>query len=1387
MKFSIVSVADLLTDESHAKPPLTSKEKVLVGTLSVVEKEDPNHTRGTILLSDAQGASIAALLTNIEPRWIGKTICIREWTFVSVEMEGKPSPASSFVEVRDKQVKLLPPNWRDILKVPPRALVDSAALDQLIVATAEVFPSASHLLFKYNPQTLYQLFASTTNTILPAGQSYDILARVHAKSVLILRPGSQACFFLELHETPSVIAELGLSQSSSYKTYMVFKGNSLVRHHCGIEIDKDYIFTKLLAQTTLTGKPGERQVLVFREGISQVERVVLEGISLHIIKQILLKKTATGSNVSIKNNSNPKPLTSIPLVLLHPMSPRVPPYSSSSFYSSSFSLYTPSPSPFSPPPSSPSSNIITYSGRITHHLDASLGYFILDNTYFLCLSHYKDLSLCSCRIGTRLRLHHVHVIVVGVTTEAMERTLKVTVAGVSAQDTKNKANGNSDNESRKHVTFVGCSYTTVQIIEFAAPTDGDIPIMRIPQQHSKFFPASYALLNAVELIRYQDLYHAFVAKFPDAVKDSWLLFQDKSTRKDNDCTRDEATTSLVMDLMSVMYGTKYRDRPQQRFVHTEFLEHGAKCHIVAVDENRGKPEEMVKVERLPMISLRRLPMIRSFLDEVRSQHLPTHGGQGQAMMTFSRDRDTYSFVTHTYGDNEDGTICLLGTLQGGADGGLYLGDASARIPVVVVSSDADRGEALETFHLGHMWIVREFDVVVERSEPAGISTVGKGTAREDELERGMLSKVYLRLDMRKTVCMCVKDGIARRNKNVQRQRKVNEKENNNQGQTLGTEDSVPRFVVLQVLHIHPTKLCYTASGEMELRCHVEGLGFQTSKLGSGFDEDGTKNGSDADQAEVCALSIQESRKTVVTFASSNGSLKWLPALRVGEWYRVGVSKTVKDGKEDRNQDALMSIAMGGEEQEGWTLDVVRIVCLEERHDKNRERFEWKRDFLGNILQPVILRTDKSSMKYYMSARQAMVAQEDIVVDVSDVLNFRTKRQEPDVVISEAKTIPLAPSNFLEDLVSFRGILIQKELRSGRILPGQLGSLASSRNLFETLTVGSGCPGRNLFLRIRDARSVDSVDMYFDISRHSYPLGLLPGTSVIIRRAARKVSDRRVVYCNFLACTHVAADKRAITPLAISTADGDAHLYQQLEPRHLIDFIDEATTPRTVCQLFVRVTLLNSASVRWSCDGCNGLIASNTCTMGCKAVGRRFCADARCSIADATAEAQVLVEGEDVLKLLRVWDGEDGRRVEEIRTAAAEKQMVYQTWEEEEENGDRLVIVMDGRDDASSYHQREFKRWCADPKVCDYITLYAKQNFLWKKAPIWDSAATTVDAKKDYGEFRTVQVKLGAEKKNILARRKIYLKALRVEPEVSMVREGMRLVTKLMGELDMGEE
>src|SRR5207249_2760364 len=118
-------------------------------------------------------------------------------------------------------------------------------------------------------------------------------------------------------------------------------------------------------------------------------------------------------------------------------------------------------------------------------------------------------------------------------------------------------------------------------------------------------------------------------------------------------------------------------------------------------------------------------------------------------------------------------------------------------------------------------------------------------------------------------------------------------------------------------------------------------------------------------------------------------------------------RAMREGKDD---DAVMSFMMGGEEQEGWTLDTVRIICteqevevveveeVEEENEREKggkeKKFEWKRDFLGNILQPVILRTDRSSMKSYRSARQAMVHED--VIDVLNVLNLRkTTRQDPD--------------------------------------------------------------------------------------------------------------------------------------------------------------------------------------------------------------------------------------------------------------------------------------------------------------------------------------------------------------------------------------------------------
>ncbi|RUP45760.1 CST, telomere maintenance, complex subunit CTC1-domain-containing protein [Jimgerdemannia flammicorona] len=1333
MKCYCISVAELLAAQSQGP---TSK-KVLVCTLLVAEGES-NYARGTILLADPQGTSVVAHLTNFQAAWIGKIVCIREWSFIQVEFRDTDPPQNSnFIEVRGDQVRLLPSNWQAKLNASPGTPVDDYALTQLLLPLPND-PSSTTVdtLKRSPPQTLNRLFLS------PSDHGFHtILARVHAKSVLVLRSGARALFLLEIRECPAVVAERGSCASGFYVAYVVFKGDTLTRHHSEIDVGKDYVFTRLQALTMLSGRPDEREVLVFQEGKSAMKEVVLKEEALEVIRRLVGESEETcfvEQMSSMELTDSTMVSKAAALVLHHPTSTSTP----------------------------SSSRTITYTGRITRHIDPILGLFLLDDTYILSLSHYSDyFPAFSYRIGTQLCIHHVHVVVLDITLEAMERILTAEETDVDGQDgSGHPSNPNTDGASKRHIVFIACSYTTVKIVAFPPaltdPERSPITVIRLPCQQKKFFAIIRFRLSAVDLLRCYDLYLALVVKFPDAFDNARLLVENNK-----DADRRDAAASLLLDTMGAVYGSPWPEAAPKRHIHTEFFEHETSCRVAA--EQHGLEAE----NRSGVVSIRGVPTIRSFLEDMKRRYLPV---DALNTMDFSRDHDRCSFVTHTYKASDDEAPCLLGILQGGADGVLYLRDKSAGIPVVAVS-----GTRVETFDLGHMWLVREFEVVIEKlgmdiSQTAGIS----GTNRV-EPARGWLSKVYVRLDLRSAVCVCVRDAIAKRVEVSQGYgaevaaasvRRLGERTvgNNISGQRTRTE---PKFVVFQVHHVHLIRACCTASGGMELRCHVEGLRFRTKA---------ESEAQDVQRTEVCDLAMTSPRKTVLTFASSNGSLRWLPALRVGGWYRVGVGGAAREEEEDPDEEAVMLIAMGGEEAEGWMLDVVKVVGVEHEEGGGEVKdSERKRDFFDNVLQPVTLRTDELSMNLYRLAKQALSTQENAMIDVSDVLNFRRTRQDP-VPTARAS---LASHGYLEDMVSFRGVVTAKEFRSNRPFAGPYGSPASARALLDDFNIGTGRPGRILFLRVRDARGVDSIDVYVNIIRNAYPLGLLPGAGVVFRRVARKMAKTGAMYCHVLACTHVAAEEEAPDV----ADDADESVYQRLETRKLVDFVDEKTAPRIVCRLFVRVKGVVEANVRWVCKGCESNIVRGACKAGCRTAGKKFLAEAKFMIVDGTAEALVYVDGEeDVLRMLRVWDRRDGWSIEELKGVAEEAGgLVYRTREEGEEGGGGAIFAVEEKRESAGYRRRILRRWCMDSRVCDYVTLYVKKMH-WKRNAAWVDGAS--DPLAGMGEeFGVHTFKVGSSSAAgpiwTLKRNKIFLKVVRVEQEVSVVREGMRLAMELVKGLE----
>ena len=88
-------------------------------------------------------------------------------------------------------------------------------------------------------------------------------------------------------------------------------------------------------------------------------------------------------------------------------------------------------------------------------------------------------------------------------------------------------------------------------------------------------------------------------------------------------------------------------------------------------------------------------------------------------------------------------------------------------------------------------------------------------------------------------------------------------------------------------------------------------------------------------------------------------------------------------------------------------------------------------------------------------------------------------------------------------VSFEGLIMVKGFR---LLSREVGIAPETfeRNL-EEHGVGLGRGDKFLHLRIRDLSTVDIIDLYMDVADHLFPLGLLPGRAVQVRRVQMKLS------------------------------------------------------------------------------------------------------------------------------------------------------------------------------------------------------------------------------------------------------------------------------------------
>uniref|UniRef100_UPI00358E9220 CST complex subunit CTC1 n=1 Tax=Myxine glutinosa TaxID=7769 RepID=UPI00358E9220 len=155
----------------------------------------------------------------------------------------------------------------------------------------------------------------------------------------------------------------------------------------------------------------------------------------------------------------------------------------------------------------------------------------------------------------------------------------------------------------------------------------------------------------------------------------------------------------------------------------------------------------------------------------------------------------------------------------------------------------------------------------------------------------------------------------------------------------------------------------------------------------------------------------------------------------------------------------------------------------------------------------------------------------------------------------------------------------------------------------------------------------SISLYFDPGTR--PLGLLPGSKILLHNVEHKISKRKNVYCRFINTSvltvisfppslqkRITTDETSFTRLYLRDIRGSVQGMQQ-----------------AVCS----ITRISRLTLRWNCIWCGKLFTKGRCAARqegfCSSDCGRFGASASVVVDDGTAESLALVEAQQVAVML----------------------------------------------------------------------------------------------------------------------------------------------------------
>ncbi|KAI8332915.1 CST, telomere maintenance, complex subunit CTC1-domain-containing protein [Chlamydoabsidia padenii] len=1186
----MISVKDLIEDRNTSDPSLVNVcGRLHTVVTSTTSTTDDYSQRGTLLLVDILTGQ-DAILCQVDRTYHdlqNTLISIPHWNFVDL---GNGQRYLQFT--MDSVSRLGSPVGTILME---KSLAVQATL-QLLNSSSSTFD------FSFvSPEQLATVYAGGDDR-----QRQTVVGRLSAKSTLYNKPGSEACFFIELEDVakPDSTTLTYSAPAFQWTVPVMFKGDCFIKYYGELLVGRYYVFTHLQTATLTTSsttrhekrKQTKRSVLKFHSTRSSF----LE-LTEHQCQQLLLEynhsdfKTVSFDLDTSRSTSS---ITTAPIVPLATLDAK-------------------------------KVQLETYTGVVTRVINPLFGIYELDQRILLCLFHYLGYSEnCPFSVGTRLTISHAHVLTLDSLSDVsplLDLDWKAPRI-IQLKDDDDSAGQRQHQISSRYI-LVACMRSDVRIDRFMDTNNNtnnnncdmmDSDNNAKNQRHFNHLVYTHCMsrhLNFTALVRQLELFASINMKF-----------KDFGGAENGDTNMAPSLIWIGKKLVEMVFSTTgNRSTHGQGDLYGDFFQHDFSC--LAVNESTNLARKVILDSCPTLDQLISIMLGNNKVDaeplSYKLQHAPLIEIP-PSFITSHSDVTRYCYDATT--KNTDWVIGLVDSLP---DGRMYFMDDTCRILLLVDNNTGSRhtsvgatNSSAKKVSLGHMYMIKRFHLVVEK-----LTFSRNGRPLE---QRYMMcdshDMIYLAPFTPSAACVTTLSAyIPTRREDLMRL-----------SYFVLVDDATMDLdlTIYNIMEMIPTTMVKDENGTVGFEKWIRVIRYNVKSRSNLQHSTITE-----DDTPLLATLV---------FTSKMNSLSYLGDLKQGSWFGL-TSMDRSDqfdtsyAEADLNEDATFFVDRNKHQ----------IYSITPRFGPLDQNNYSHHDHQGNIvhIDAVLIRPPRRPSPANLQRWKLIPP----VLSVANAIQEHKKQPSPSRQQQQKRQDGKGGDKRITEIFNIHGTVLFKGFTNDTLESFGTESGDSNENndmmLFERLGIGLGRRGPKVFLRLQQVDGLETTDIYIggDMHHLMYPLGVIPGNRITIFRVERrKAASSQKVY--FTACPYT-----YIQPYPqLSATLFDDLLYSKnnikvpaldlssLLPSEQNDHDEKGGIGNTVFKVTITIRSILKLELQWICTTCGKEWYREKCYGNCdKDSGRVFRAEAKVQVSDGTADVVAMIDGEAlVFRLLMLLPSQE---------------------------------------------------------------------------------------------------------------------------------------------------